>query len=107
MRKRIQQLSTGQIGTWVARHEDYAVPMNEVKFGTTTALLKDDEIKIVGYEKVSGIDIQLGDYRPLDNDYVAKVELGQVEAGARYADVTTDTGIIDRCWEGFFYSIVR
>lgn len=42
---------SGDLGAWKARHTDYAVPMNEVRIGDRTAMLKDSEIEAVSRDE--------------------------------------------------------
>ena len=104
---RVKQTANGRIGKLVARHTDYAVPMNEVRFGYGTAMLKDSEISEMERLSVPGTELQPGDYLVAHNDYVAKIEQGQLPEGARYADITTASGMVKRCWEGFLTRVER
>jgi len=54
---------------------------------------------------VSGIKIEVGDVS-LGFGKVVKVVQQQHELGARYVDVTFDTGETHQCWAGFKYHIV-
>ena len=65
--------------------------------------------KTFGTKQVKGTEIKVGDVRSIgykQTATVTKVETGQLEAGARYQDVTCDNDKTDRCWEGFNYSIL-
>jgi len=58
---------------------------------------------------VKGTELKVNDIRSIgwkQTATIKSVSYGQLEAGARYQDVTTDDGITDRCWEGFNYSIL-
>tara|TARA_Y100000034_G_C6587564_1_gene255125 strand:+ start:166 stop:426 length:261 start_codon:yes stop_codon:yes gene_type:complete len=60
-------------------------------------------------KSVKGTELKVGDIRSIGwkkTAVIVKVEFGQLEAGARYQEVTTDDGNTDRCWEGFLYSIL-
>ncbi len=59
-------------------------------------------------KSIKGTELKVKDIRALGwkkTAIITKVVAGQLEAGARYQDVTTDEGT-DRCWEGFNYSIL-
>lgn len=110
IRTKVVQKSTGRAGTKVARHTDYAEPMNEVLMDDGyTAMLKDSEIERADagrtWLSVDALEICPGDL--LIDGYAARIELGQLDLGAKYADVTLDTGEIRRCWEGFLYRVAR
>lgn len=60
-------------------------------------------------KSVKGTELAVGDVRSLgweESSQVVTVQPGQLEAGARYQDVTTENGKVERCWEGFFYSVL-
>lgn len=60
-------------------------------------------------KSVKGTELTVGDVRYMgwkQEATVVKTEAGQLAAGARYQDVTTDDGNTDRRWEGFLYRIV-
>ena len=64
---------------------------------------------MTGTKSIKGTEIKTGMVRSKgwkESATVTGVTLGQLEAGARYADVTCDDGITDRCWDGFQYSVL-
>lgn len=63
---------------------------------------------MTGMKTIKGTEIEVGMVRSKGkaSATVTNVTPGQLEAGARYADVTCEDGITDRCWEGFLYSIL-
>jgi len=64
---------------------------------------------MTGMKSIKGTELEVGMVWSKgwkESATVTDVKLGQLEAGARYADVTCDDGITDRCWEGYQYSIL-
>lgn len=64
---------------------------------------------MIGTKSIKGTELEVGMVRAKgwkESTTVTDVKIGRLEAGARYADITCDDGITDRCWEGFLYSIL-
>tara|TARA_R110000765_G_scaffold411091_1_gene510038 strand:- start:346 stop:549 length:204 start_codon:yes stop_codon:yes gene_type:complete len=58
---------------------------------------------------VKGTELKVNDIRSIgwkQTSTIKSVSHGQLEAGARYQDVTTEDGNTERCWEGFSYSVL-
>lgn len=55
---------------------------------------------------VGGLEVCPGD-QMLDGAFVARIEPGQLPAGARFLDLILDTGVICRSWAGFIYRVNR
>ncbi len=74
----------------------------------TTQTKKDETMKMVT-KSVKGTELKVNDIRSIgwrQSARITSVVSGQLEAGARYQDVTMDDGKTDRCWEGFEYSVL-
>lgn len=64
----------------------------------------------LAWHDVKGTEIRVGDYVFGDSAEVLAVKSvthGQLDLGAKYADVTLEDGSTNRCWEGFIYRAGR
>lgn len=108
-------LGCKQYGTWVARHTDYAVPLNEIKYGREgyTALLKDDEFAFLPHWEherewfsCPGMEVCVGD-KLITGEYVARLQPGRCAGGAIFQDAYLDDGGVVTLWNCFLYHIAR
>ena len=60
-------------------------------------------------KSITGTELKVGDVLSTGwkrSAVITTTVAGQLAAGARYQDVTTDDGNTARCWEGFLYPIL-